>query len=144
MANNKKDFSDKTIKCKKCLIELFEQRLDAQVLIVGGVAIFNMVSVACLACESINTWQSPHLLRDENESLDRRFPDRLEDLPKPEKRIAGQLRVKGVSKAPNGKFKARIIVGGQTKYLGLFDSIGAASAAYEKARQRFSGSSVVT
>jgi hypothetical protein len=138
MANTKKDFSNRKFLCKKCGIHLADERLDRQVLVVGGsFVIYNFAVVGCLACQSTNTWQSPNLLRDKNEnSLCRSF-DKATDLPKPDKELVARLGVKGVSKAPGGKYKARIVVGGETKYLGLYDSIGAASAAYEKAKSRF-------
>jgi hypothetical protein len=104
MANNKRDFTDRKIKCKKCFADLGEQRLNSQILIIGKVAIFNMVAMACLRCESINNWQSPNLMRGENEPLDRRYPDRLEDLPKPEKHLVKQLGIKKYSKKLAEKF----------------------------------------
>jgi hypothetical protein len=144
MPNNKKDFSDKNFNCVRCGSHLATEKLSRQILVVGRLAIFNFASIACLVCEKINVWQSPNLLRDENESLDRRFPDKVSDLPKPDKRIINQLGIKGVTRTPNGKYKARIVVDGKTQYLGLYDSIAKASHAYDKAKQRFSGSSVVT
>ena len=136
MANTRRDFSDKLVKCKKCRLPVGWQRLDAQVLVIGSLAFMNFARFVCLRCNAVNGWQSVNLPPDERTMLDA-YPDRLEDLPKPEKRIVNQLGVKGVTKAPNGKFKARIIVKGETKYLGLYDSIGAASKAYEKAKSRF-------
>jgi hypothetical protein len=137
MANAKKDFSDRDFNCKKCRVRLALERFDRQCLVFDNVAVFNFCSLACLACQSTNVWQSPNLLRDKNEnSLCRSF-DKATDLPKPDKELVARLGVKGVSKAPGGKYKARIVVGGETKYLGLYDSIGAASAAYEKAKSRF-------
>ncbi len=141
MANTKKDFLDRKFVCKKCGIHLADERLDRQVLVFETVALFNFCSMACLACQSTNTWQSPNLLRDKNEKSLCRIFDKASDLPKPDKRIIHQLG-KGVSKGSSGKYRARIVVGGQTKYLGHFDSIEAASKAYEKAKQKFSGEKV--
>jgi hypothetical protein len=132
MPNNKKDFSDKDFNCKKCRAHLGTEKLDRQILVVGRLAIFNFASVVCMSCEALNLWQSPNLLRDKNESLDRRFPDKASDLPKPEKRLINQLGIKGVTRAGN-KYKARIIIDGVTKYLGLFDSVEAAEKAYNRA-----------
>jgi hypothetical protein len=135
MANNKKDFSDKDFNCKKCRAHLATEKLDRQILVVGeSLAIFNFASIVCLSCEKINLWQSPNLLRDKNEkSLCRSF-DKATDLPKPNKELVARLGVNGVSRGDNGKFRARITVDGKTKYLGYFDSIGAASAAYQTAK----------
>ncbi len=144
MPNNKKEFSDKNFNCVRCGSHLATEKLSRQILVVGRLAIFNFASIACLVCEKINVWQSPNLLRGENESLDRRFPDKASDLPKPDKRIINQLGIKGVTRTPNGKYKVRVIIDGETKYLGCYSSIEAASKAYEKAKQEFSGSLVVT
>ncbi len=134
MANTKKDFSDKDFNCKSCRKHLATEKLDRQILVIGKLAIFNFASIICMSCQALNLWQSPNLLRDKNENLLNRYPDKASDLPKPDKRIVNQLGAKGVSKAPGGKYKARIIIDGQTKYLGLYDSIRAASLAYEKAK----------
>jgi ribosomal protein L40E len=141
MANNKKEFSDKDFICKKCRAHLALERFDRQCLVVGSLCFFNFARFACLNCEAINSWEAPNLLPTNEEKLIRRFPDKLSDVPHPDKRTINYLGVKGVSKAPGGKYKARIVVDGQTKYLGLYDSIGAASKAYEKAK---SGSDFVT
>jgi hypothetical protein len=136
MPNTKKDFADKKFNCKRCRAHLATEKLDRQVLVVVGskLAIFNFASIVCMSCQGLNLWNSPNLLPTKNESLLSRYPDKASDLPKPEKRILNQLGSKGVSKAPNGKYKARIIIDGKTRYLGLYDSIGAASTAYEKAK----------
>jgi hypothetical protein len=144
MPNNKKDFSDKDFNCKKCRAHLGTEKLDRQILVVGRLAIFNFASVVCMNCQALNLWQSPNLLPNKNEKSLCRYPDKASDLPKPTQELVARLGVKGVSKGDNGKYRARIVVDGQTKYLGLFDSIGAASAAYEKAKIRVSGSAVVT
>jgi hypothetical protein len=141
MANTKKDFSDKDFKCKKCRAHLATEKLDRQILVVGRLAIFNFASIVCMSCQALNLWQSPNLLRDKNENLLSRYPDKASDLPKPDKAIMNQLGVRGVTRTPNGKYKVRIIKDGQTKYLGCYDSIGAASKAYEKAKN---GSDFVT
>jgi hypothetical protein len=141
MPNTKKDFADKKFNCKRCRAHLATEKLDRQILVVGRLAIFNFASIVCMNCLALNLWNSPNLLPTKNESLLSRYPDKASDLPKPDKRIVNQLGAKGVSKAPNGKYKARIVVDGQTKYLGLYDSIGAASKAYEKAKN---GSDFVT
>ncbi len=141
MANNIKSFDDRDFTCKKCHISIALERFDRQCLIVGSAAFFNFARFACLNCEAINSWEAPNLLPTNEEKLIRRFPDKLSDVPQPDKRTINYLGVKGVSKAPGGKYKARIVVDGQTKYLGLFDSIGAASKAYEKAK---SGSALPT
>jgi hypothetical protein len=142
MPNNTKSFDDRDFICKKCFAPVGREILDRQVLVIGSLAFFNFARFACLNCEAINGWQAPNLMRGENESLDRRFPDKLSDLPKPEKRIINQLGIKGVTRTPNGKYKVRVIIDGETKYLGCYSSIGAASAAYEKAKSRFSGAVV--
>jgi ribosomal protein L40E len=134
MPNNKKEFSDKDFNCKKCRARLALERFDRQCLIVGSAAFFNFARFACLNCEAVNSWEAPNLLPTNEEKLICRYPDKLLDVPKPEKRIINYLGVKGVSKAPGGKYRARIIIDGQTKYLGFFDSIAKASAAYEKAK----------
>jgi hypothetical protein len=144
MPNNKKEFSDKDFNCKKCRAHLALERFDRQCLVVGSAAFFNFARFACLFCEKINSWEAPNLLPTKDEKLISRFPDSLRDVPQPDKRTINFLGVKGVSKAPGGKYKARIIVDGQTQYLGLYDSIGAASKAYEKAKSRVSGELVVT
>jgi hypothetical protein len=134
MPNNKKTFDDVDFTCKRCRAHLATEKLDRQVLVFDNVALYNFCVISCLACEKINTWQSPNLLRGENENKLCRYADKASDLPKPDKRIINRLGVKGVSKAPGGKYKARIIIDGKTKYLGFFDSIAKASAAYEKAK----------
>ncbi len=136
MPNTKKDFKDKNFNCVRCGSHLATEKFDRQVLVVAGslLAIFNFASIACLNCESINTWQSPNLLPTKAEKSISRYPDSLRDVPKPDKRIVNQLGVKGVTRTPNGKYKVRIVVDGQTKYLGCYSSIGAASKAYEKAK----------
>jgi hypothetical protein len=134
MPNNKKEFSDKDFNCKKCRARLALERFDRQCLIVGSAAFFNFARFACLFCEKINSWEAPNLLPTKDEKSISRYPDKLLDVPKPEKRIINFLGVKGVSKAPGGKYRARIVIDGQTKYLGFFDSIAKASAAYEKAK----------
>jgi hypothetical protein len=144
MANNIKSFDDRDFTCKKCHISIALERFDRQCLIVGSAAFFNFARFACLNCEAINSWEAPNLLPTKDESIFRRYPDKLLDVPQPDKRTINYLGVKGVSKAPGGKYKARIVVDGETQYLGLYDSISAASAAYEKAKQRFSGAAVVT
>jgi hypothetical protein len=141
MSNTKKDFADKDFNCKSCRAHLATEKLDRQILVVGRLAIFNFASIVCMNCLALNLWNSPNLLPTKNESLLSRYPDKASDLPKPDKRIVNQLGSKGVSKAPNGKYKARIIIDGKTRYLGLYDSIGAASKAYEKAKN---GSDFVT
>jgi hypothetical protein len=137
MPNNKKEFSDRDFNCKKCRARLGLERFQRQCLIVGSAAFFNFARFACLFCEKINSWEAPNLLPTNEEKSICRYPDKLQDVPKPDKRIINYLGVKGVSKAPGGKYKARIVVGGETKYLGLYDSTAAASAAYEKAKSHF-------
>jgi hypothetical protein len=132
MPNNKKDFSDKDFNCKKCRAHLATEKLDRQILVVGRLAIFNFASVVCMNCQALNLWQSPNLLPAKGENLLSRYPDKASDLPKPEKRIMNQLGIKGVTRAGN-KYKARIIIDGVTKYLGLFDSVEAAEKAYNRA-----------
>jgi hypothetical protein len=139
MPNNKKDFSNRTFNCKKCHIEIGLERFERQCLIVGKIAIFNFASIACLNCESTNVWQSPNLLRDKNEKKLCQYPDKVTDLPKADKAVIGKLG-KGISRGTNGRYRARIIIDGETKYLGHFVSIEAASTAYEKAKKKFSGS----
>jgi hypothetical protein len=134
MPNNKKTFDDVDFTCKRCRAHLATEKLDRQVLVFDNVALYNFCVISCLACEKINVWQSPNLLRGENESLDRRFPDKASDLPKPDKRIVNQLGIKGVTRTPNGKYKVRVIIDGETKYLGCYSSVSKASAAYEKAK----------
>jgi hypothetical protein len=134
MPNNKKEFFDRDFNCKKCRAHLGLERFQRQCLIVGSAAFFNFCRFACLFCEKINSWEAPNLLPTNEEKSISRYPDKLLDVPKPEKRIINFLGVKGVSKAPGGKYRARIIIDGQTKYLGFFDSIAKASAAYEKAK----------
>jgi hypothetical protein len=141
MANTKKDFSDKDFNCKSCRKHLATEKLDRQILVVGRLAIFNFASIVCMNCQALNLWQSPNLSPVKGENLLSRYPDSVRDLPKPEKRIVNQLGIKGVTRTPNGKYKVRIIKDGQTKYLGCYDSIGAASKAYEKAKN---GSDFVT
>ncbi len=133
MANTKKDFSNRKFLCKKCGIHLADDRLDRQLLVFDNVGVFNFCSLVCLACQSTNVWQSPNLLRDKNEKSLCRIFDKASDLPKPDKRIVNQLG-KGVSKGTSGKYRARIVTGGQTHYLGHFDSIAKASQAYQKAK----------
>jgi len=144
MPNNRKSFDDRDFTCKKCHISIALERFDRQCLIVGSAAFFNFARFACLNCEAVNSWEAPNLLPTNEEKLICRYPDKLQDIPRPDKRIINYLGVKGVSKAPGGKYRARIIIDGQTKYLGFYDSIAKASAAYEKARQQVSGSPVVT
>jgi hypothetical protein len=134
MPNTKKDFKDKDFKCKRCRAHLATEKLDRQILVVGRLAIFNFASVVCMSCQALNLWNSPNFLPTKNENLLNRFPDKASDLPKPEKRIMNQLGIRGVTRTPNGKYKVRIVVDGQTKYLGCYSSIGAASTAYEKAK----------
>jgi hypothetical protein len=134
MPNNKKEFFDRDFNCKKCRARLALERFDRQCLIVGSAAFFNFARFACLNCEAVNSWEAPNLLPTNEEKSISRYPDKLLDVPKPEKRIINYLGVKGVSKAPGGKYRARIIIDGQTKYLGFFDSIAKASKAYEKAK----------
>jgi hypothetical protein len=141
MANTKKDFSDKDFRCKRCRAHLATEKLDRQILVVGRLAIFNFASIVCMNCLALNLWNSPNLLPTKNESLLSRYPDKASDLPKPDKRIVNQLGIKGVTRTPNGKYKVRIIKDGETKYLGCYESIGAASTAYEKAKN---GSDFVT
>ncbi len=142
MANNIKSFENRDFRCKKCSILLGFERFDRQCLIVGeSIAFFNFARFACLNCEAINSWEAPNLLPTTDEKLISRFPDSSRDVPQPDKRTVNYLGVKGVSKAPGGKYKARIVIDGKTRYLGLYDSIGAASKAYEKAK---SGSDFVT
>jgi hypothetical protein len=140
MPNTKKDFSDKDFNCKRCRAHLATEKLDRQILVVGRLAIFNFASIVCMSCQALNLWQSPNLSPVKGENLLSRYPDKASDLPKPEKRILNQLGVRGVTKAPGGKYKARIIIDGKTRYLGLYDSIGAASAAYERAKSLSSSS----
>ncbi len=144
MANNIKSFENRDFNCKKCRAHLALERFDRQCLVVGSLCFFNFARFACLNCEAINSWEAPNLLPANEEKLINRFPDKLSDVPHPDKRTINYLGVKGVSKAPGGKYKVRIVVDGQTQYLGLYDSIGAASAAYEKAKIRVSVSAVVT
>jgi ribosomal protein L40E len=134
MPNTKKDFSDKDFNCKRCRAHLATEKLDRQILVVGRLAIFNFASIVCMSCNALNLWQSPNLLPAKGENLLSRYPDSVRDLPKPEKRIINQLGIKGVTRTPNGKFKVRVIVGGQTKYLGCYSTIEAASKAYSKAK----------
>jgi hypothetical protein len=134
MANNKKTFDDVDFRCKKCSISLGLERFDRQCLIVGSAAFFNFARFACLRCEKINSWEAPNLLPTNEEKSISRYPDKLQDVPKPTQRIINYLGVKGVSKAPGGKYKARIVIDGKTKYLGFFDSVSKAAAAYEKAK----------
>jgi hypothetical protein len=141
MANTKKDFSDKDFKCKKCRAHLATEKLDRQILVVGRLAIFNFASIVCMNCQALNLWQSPNLSPVKGENLLSRYPDSVRDLPKPEKRIVNQLGIKGVTRTPNGKYKVRIVIDGKTRYLGCYSSIGAASLAYEKAKN---GSDFVT
>jgi hypothetical protein len=139
MPNNKKEFSDRDFRCKnvRCRACLGVERFQRQCLIVGSAAFFNFARFACLNCEAINSWEAPNLLPTKEEKSMCRYPDKLLDVPKPEKRIINYLGVKGVSKAPGGKYRARIIIDGETKYLGFYDSIAKASAAYEKAKSHF-------
>ncbi len=111
MANIKKDFSDKEIKCKKCFALVGWQRLNAQCLVIGSLCFFNFARFACLRCETINGWQSVNLLPDENESLDRRFPDRLEDVPAPTKELVRRLGVKDAARSDNDKCRTKVLVG---------------------------------
>ncbi len=143
MPNTKKDFADKKFLCKNssCRAHLATEKLDRQILVVGRLAIFNFASIVCMNCQALNLWQSPNLSPVKGENLLSRYPDSVRDLPKPEKRIVNQLGIKGVTRTPNGKFKVRVIKDGETKYLGCYDSIGAASKAYEKAKN---GSDFVT
>ncbi len=134
MPNNKKDFSDRDFNCKKCRVRLALERFERQCLIVGSAAFFNFARFACLNCEAVNSWEAPNLLPTKEEKRLCRYADKLRDVPKPDKRIINYLGVKGVSKAPGGKYRARIIIDGETKYLGFFDSIAKASQAYEKAK----------
>ncbi len=134
MPNTKKDFKDKDFRCKSCRAHLATEKLDRQILVVGRLAIFNFASIVCMSCQALNLWQSPNLLPTKNENLLNRFPDKASDLPKPEKRIMNQLGIRGVTRTPNGKYKVRVIIEGKTKYLGCYSSIGAASKAYEKAK----------
>ncbi len=134
MSNTKKDFADKNFNCKRCRAHLATEKLDRQILVVGRLAIFNFASIVCMSCQALNLWQSPNLLPNKNENLLSRYPDSVRDLPKPEKRIVNQLGIKGVTRTPNGKYKVRVIVGGQTKYLGCYSTIEAASKAYSKAK----------
>jgi hypothetical protein len=93
MPNNKKDFSDKDFRCKRCNAHLATEKLDRQVLVVAGslLAIFNFASIACLRCESINVWQSPNLNRAENENPLCQYPDKVTDSAKPNKRVIKRL-----------------------------------------------------
>jgi hypothetical protein len=134
MANIKKEFSDKDFNCKKCRAHLGTEKLDRQILVCGRLAIFNFASIACLNCETINVWQSPNLLRGENETVLSRHPDSLRDLPKPDKRIVNQLGARGVTRMKNGKYLARIVEDGKHRHLGCYSSVDAASAAYSKAK----------
>jgi hypothetical protein len=136
MPNNKKSFENRDFRCKnvRCRARLALERFDRQCLIVGEIAIFNWVRFSCLRCESPNEWTAPNLLPTNEEKSISRYPDKLQDVPQPEKRIINYLGVKGVSKAPGGKYRARIIIDGKTKYLGFFDSVSKASKAYEKAK----------
>ncbi len=136
MANNIKSFENRDFNCKKCRVTLALERFDRQCLIVGeSIAFFNFARFACLNCEAINSWEAPNLLPTTDEKLINRFPDSLRDVPQPDKRTVNYLGVKGVSKAPGGKYKARIVIEGKTKYLGLYDTIAKASAAYEKSKK---------
>jgi hypothetical protein len=141
MPNNIKSFDDRDFNCKKCRMRLALERFDRQCLVVGSLCFFNFARFACLNCEAINSWEAPNLLPTNEEKLNSRFPDTLRDVPQPDKRTINYLGVKGVSKAPGGKYKARIVIDGKTRYLGCYDSIGAASKAYEKAKN---GSDFVT
>jgi hypothetical protein len=133
MPNNRKDFSDKEIKCKKCFAPVGWQRLNAQCLVIGSLCFFNFCRFACLRCEAINGWQSVNLLPDEKTALDG-FPDSLRDVPQPDKRIVNQLGARGVTRMKNGRYAARIVEDGKHRHLGCYSSIEAASAAYKKAK----------
>lgn len=84
MANNKKTFEDKKIKCKNCFAPVGVARIDQQCLVVGELAIYNFCRFSCLVCEAVNEWTAPNLT-DKQVSIYRRFPDRLSDLPEPRK-----------------------------------------------------------
>ncbi len=126
MANIKKEFSDKDFRCKRCNSHLADERLDRQVLVFDNVALYNFCVISCLFCESINTWQSPKLT-DKQDSIDRRFPDSLRDVPKPDKGRAAMMAksVRIAEKRPNygihqhkcGKFV--VAVGG---YIGSYET----------------------
>jgi hypothetical protein len=120
MGNNTKSFENREISCKKCFAPVGREILDRQVLVIGSLAFFNFARFACLQCEAINGWQAPNLMRGENESLDRRFPDKLSDLPKPEKRILEACLNResyGIHQHKGGKFV--VTVGG---YIGSYDT----------------------
>jgi hypothetical protein len=136
MPNNKKEFSDKDFNCKKCRAHLALERFDRQCLIVGSAAFFNFARFACLFCEKINSWEAPNLLPTNDEKSICRYPDKLLDVPHPDKRTINYLGVKGVSKAPGGKYKSRIVVGGKTQYLGCYPTIEQAKKAYQSAKKR--------
>ncbi len=119
MANTRKDFSDKEIKCKKCFAPVGWQRLNAQCLVIGSLCFFNFCRFACLNCEAINGWQSVNLLPDEKTALDA-FPDSLRDVPKPEKRILEACLNRptyGIHQHKSGKFVVQ--VGG---YIGSYET----------------------
>jgi hypothetical protein len=136
MPNNKKTFDDVDFTCKRCRAHLALERFDRQCLIVGSAAFFNFARFACLFCEKINSWEAPNLLPTKDEKSIRRYPDKLLDVPLPNKRTINYLGVKGVSKAPGGKYKARIVVGGKTQYLGCYLTIEQAKKAYQSAKKR--------
>jgi hypothetical protein len=126
MGNNTKSFENRDFTCKKCFAPVGREILDRQVLVIGSLAFFNFARFACLQCEAINGWQAPNLMRGENESLDRRFPDKLSDLPKPEKRILEACLNResyGIHQHKGGKFV--VAVGG---YIGSYDTHAEAKA----------------
>jgi hypothetical protein len=124
-------YQNREVRCRKCHRVIFRTAFDAQVLLIENsrLAVFGFMSWQCV-CGKSGRFLSPNL-PEEKKTLDNEFPDSKQI----EHRAAGIA--KGVSKGDNGKFRARIIVNGQTKYLGYYDSIEAASAAYSKAKTRF-------
>lgn len=88
------DLTDKKIICKKCFVELCEQRIEGQLLVVGKIAIFNFAAFACLNCEKINIWKAGNLRYSNMDKV-----DVLEDLPKPDKELVKQLDIKKPNKS---------------------------------------------
>ena len=88
------DLTDKKIICKKCFVEIGEQRLQSQILIIGQAAIFNFAAFACLNCEKINVWKAGNLKYANIENV-----EALEDFPEPEKKIIKELEIKKPNKS---------------------------------------------
>lgn len=136
MANKKRSFDDRQIKCKRCFLPVGVAMIDQQCLIIGNLAFFNWARFACLRCEAINNWQAPNLT-DEAQTYNQLYPDDLSDLPKGNARFS-KTGVLGVSRMGN-KFRAVLSVNRKNIYLGLFNSLKEASEAYQTAKQRHSG-----